>query len=60
MTTLEDPLNSRPVYSARIDSSLKRRVLNVVTQHSVIDKVRCTGRPRVDFQLHQSSRDVVG
>ena len=55
-----DRLNSSVVLCPRVDPSLPRRILNVLIQHPVIDKVRRTGRPRVDFQLHQSGGNVIG
>ena len=39
---------------------LTRRILNILTEHAVIDKIRRTRWPLVDFQLHQPGRNIIG
>ena len=57
--TLEDSLDSCIIQRLRVDSALTRCALDVFVEHSMIHKVLCTDRPRVDFQLHESSRNII-
>ena len=57
--TLEDSLDSSVIQRLRLHSALTRCVLDVVVEHSMIHKVLCTDWPRVDFQLHESSRNII-
>lgn len=56
LTNAEDP---RPVNRHLFRPTLPRRILYIIAEHGVGDKVGCAVRPGVEFCPHQPGRDVV-